>query len=124
MTRQLAQQVLIRLSQTPMTSRQQTFVASEQVVAFRNELRRWAAEPIGAASVLHDIETYERTGLPSDARRLAADSQNLGVSPIEVRRQLADRVDLHYRNANVRIAVTEELINKLIPERNLEVFRG
>lgn len=117
---QLARQVLVRLSQTPMTSRQQTFVASEQIVAFRSEMRRWAAEPIGAASVLHDIETYEKTGLPSDARRLAVDSQNLGVSPIEVRRRLADRVDLHYRNANVRIAVTEELINKLIPERNLE----
>ena len=44
----------------------------------------------------------------------------LALSPVEGRRQLADRVDLHYRNANLRIAVTEELLNKLIPERNLE----
>ena len=58
--------------------------------------------------------------MPSDAHRLALDYQNLTLSPIEGRRQLADRVDLHYRNANLRIAVTEELINKLIPERKVE----
>ena len=69
---------------------------------------------------VRDIETYERSGLPSDARRLALDFQHLTVSPIEGRRHLADRVDLHYRNANCRIAVTEELLNKLIPARNLE----
>ena len=70
--------------------------------------------------MLTDIETYERTSLPSDAYRLALDYQNLTLSPIETRRQLAGRVDCHYRNRNLRIAVTEELINKLIPEREPE----
>ena len=99
---------------------QQKFVTTGPVAALRVELRRWAAEPVGAAAVLRDIETYERTSLPSDAHRLALDYQNLTLSPSEGRRQLAGRVDLHYRNANLRIAVTEELINKLIPERQIE----
>ena len=119
-TQQLARQVLERLTQTPMTSHQQKFVASRPVAVLRDELRRWAAEPIGATILLRDIETYERTDLPSDARRLALDFQHLTVSPIEGRRRLAECVDLHYRNANLRIAVTEELLNKLIPERDLE----
>ena len=119
-TRQTAQQVLARLTQTPLSPQQQKFVTTGPVAALRAELRRWAAEPVGAAAVLRDIESYERTSLPSDAHRLALDYQNLTLSPIEGRRQLADRVDLHYRNANLRIAVTEELINKLIPERKIE----
>ena len=90
------------------------------MAVLREELRRWAAEPVGATALLRDIETYERSGLPSDARRLALDFQHLAISPIEGRRRLADRVDWHYRNANCRIAVTEELLNKLIPARNLE----
>ncbi len=119
-TQQLAQRVLERLTQTPLTPYQQKFVSSGPVAVLREELRRWAAEPIGATALLRDIETYERSGLPSDARRLALDFQHLAVSPIEGRRRLAERVDWHYRNANCRIAVTEELLNKLIPARNLE----
>ncbi len=90
------------------------------MAALRAELWRWAAEPVSVAALLGHIERYERTGLPSDARRLALDCQNLLASPVEAQRQLADRVDMHYRNANVRVAVTEKLINDLIPERNLE----
>jgi hypothetical protein len=119
-TRQTAQQVLDRLTQMPLTPSQQKFVATGPIAALRSELRRWAAEPVGATAVLRDIETYERTGLPSDAYRLAKDCQNLTFSSVEGRRQLAERVDLHYRNANMRIAVTEELLNKLIPEQNME----
>jgi hypothetical protein len=119
-SRRLAQQVLARLTQTPLTPHQQSFVSSGPVAALRAELKHWAAEPIGAAAVLRDLERYERTGLPSDARRLALDCQYLALAPIEARRELADRVDTHYRNANLRFAMTEELCNKLIPERNLE----
>ena len=84
--RQAAQQALARLTQTPLTSHQQKFVASGPVAALRAELRRWAAEPIGVTTVLRDIERYERTGLPSDARRLALDCQHLDVSSVEARR--------------------------------------
>ncbi|MEN6404852.1 MAG: hypothetical protein ABFC77_00120 [Thermoguttaceae bacterium] len=119
-TRQLAQEVLGRIAETPLTPYQRKFVSSGPVAALQAELRRWAAEPVSVARVLRDLETFERTSLPSDARRLAADLQSLGVSTSDERRQLAERLDDDYRNANVRIALSEELLNKLIPERNLE----
>jgi len=120
---ELAKRVLARLSQTPLTHQQQRFISNGPVVALRSELRRWAAEPVEAAVLLRDIERYERTGLPSDARRLALDCQNLFASSSEAQRQLATCIDLHYRNANFRLAVTEDLLNQLIPERNLEYAR-
>ena len=125
-TQQLARRVLERIAQTRLTPPQQKFIASGPVAALRDELRHWvaestgAAESIGAAKVLQDIETYERRSLPSDARQLALDYQQLTVSPVDGRRRLAERVAWHYRYANVRIAVTEELLNKLMPTRNLE----
>ncbi len=119
-TRRVAQEVLQRLTQTPLSPSQQKFVATGPVAALRAELRHWAAEPVGTAAVLRDIETYERTGLPSDARRLAIDRQYLAVSPDEERQRLAECIDAHWRNRSIRIAITEELLNKLIPERNLE----
>ncbi len=118
--RQLAQQAMARLTQTPLSAHQQSFVSSAPIAALRDELKRWAAEPVGAAAVLHDVERYERSGLPSDARQLALDCQYLTMAPAEARHELGEHVNIHYRNANVRIAVTEELLNKMIPERNLE----
>jgi hypothetical protein len=122
-SREIAQQALIRLTQTPLAPEQQRFVASEPLAALQVELRRWAAEHVSVAALLRDIERYEQTGLPGDGCHLALDCQNLRASPIEAERQLAGRIDTHYRNANCRIAVTEKLINDLIPEQKLEYGR-
>ena len=105
LSREVAGQALARMTQIPLTPEQQRFVSSPPLAALRLELWRWAARPIGVAELLRDVERYEWTRLPSDARRLAVDCQDLSASPSEARRQLAARVDMHYRNANVRFSV-------------------
>ena len=111
--------MLARLTQSPLTPQQQKFVTTGPVAALRAELRRWAAEPVGAAALLRHRDL--RADQPAQ-RCLPVGPRlpKLDAFPIEGRRQLAERVDLHYRNRNLRIAVTEELINKLIPEREAE----
>jgi hypothetical protein len=118
--RQTAQQSWMRLSQTPLALSQRHFLTSDPMMKLRKELRSWAAEPISMGGLLTDIEHYEQTGSPSDARRLALDCQYLNASSDENRRLVAQTIDPHYRNANLRIAISEELLNKLIPERGLE----
>ena len=119
--RKVAQRVLARMMQTPMSIRQRQFVASEPVAAFCAELRHWAADPLTSADVLRDIERYEQTRLPGDARRLAGDLRSLAQSSDPDRRELARRVETHYRNANLRVSLTEDILNRLIPEQNLEL---
>ena len=75
---------------------------------------------VGAAALLGDIERYEMTELPSDARRLAIDCQFLMASSVAARRELGLQVDSIYRNANVRISVSERLLNDLMPPREPE----
>jgi hypothetical protein len=119
-SRDTAQLALLRLTQTPLTLDQQRFICSPPVTALRVELWQWAAEPISMAELLRDVERYERARLPNDAKRLAVDCLRLSASAVDAQRQLADHVDAYYRNANFRFAVTEELLNDLVPEQRLE----
>lgn len=104
----------------PLTADQRKFLAAEQVTAYQTELRRLATEPISVGRLLRDIERLERTHLMSDARRLAFDYQNLAMSPNASERRLADCVDMHYRNANFRFALTKTLADKLIPDQKAQ----
>jgi hypothetical protein len=119
-SRELAAAALARLTQTPLTPPQQRFIASAPVAALRAELVFWAAEPVSVADALQAVERYERTRQPADARRLASAYQSLAVSPVEARRGLAECIDIHYRNANMRWSVAGALLNRLIPEPKLE----
>jgi len=116
----LARRALQRLSQTALTSGQREFVASKPVTALQAELRRLAIRPVDSAGLLTHIERYERTRLVSNARQLAEDRLALNLSPDETKRRLAGRLNVHYRNANVRIAVAGDLLNRLLPQREPE----
>ena len=119
--RNVARQVLSRMTQTPMSVRQRQFISSKPVAIFCAELRRWAAEPITPADVLRNIERYEQTRLSSDAQRLGNDLHSLAQSSDPQRRELARQVETHYRNANLRISLSEDMVNRLVPEQNMEL---
>ncbi|MBN1395589.1 MAG: hypothetical protein JW959_11240 [Pirellulales bacterium] len=121
--RRLARRVVARLTLTPLTPEQEDFLSRKAVAGLRDELLLWAIEPFSAADLLAEVERYERGGLPSDAQRLAMACQYLTASASNWWRTLAALVDAHYRNANFRLAVTEKLLNDLIPEQNVEYAR-
>jgi hypothetical protein len=79
------------------------------------ELRHWAAEPVDLAAVLDGVERFEQSGLPSSARRTADDCRRLSFSPALAEREMGERLELLYRNANLRIALTSALLNRLLP---------
>jgi hypothetical protein len=118
--RDLAQQVLARLNQMPLTSRQRQFLASDPIAALQREMLRHTAEPVESDRLLQHLENYETSGLPSDARLLARDCQFLAVSSATAQRELGALVEMHYRNNNFRGAVTAELLNRLMPKQEPE----
>jgi hypothetical protein len=118
--KELSHPLLKRLGQTPMSPRQRQFVASGPVASLHSQLLRHSAEPVDAGRLLAHLERYERTGLASDGRLLADDCQHLAQAAEEGHRQLGRCVESHYRNANLRLAVSAELINRLVPKRDLE----
>ncbi|MGA2621534.1 MAG: hypothetical protein ABSF26_28355 [Thermoguttaceae bacterium] len=120
---ELAEKFLGHIALAPMTPGQRQFLASPPLAALRVEVLRRTAEPIDAAVLLGHLERYEQTGLASDGRRLAQDCEYLTVGSDRAGAQLAHRVETYYRNANVRLAVNAELLNRMIPKRQPEYSR-
>lgn len=71
----------------------------------------------GTDGLLTALERYEADGLASDAQRLAEIRRELLSSPEPDEQELARRLNTHFRNANLRFAVSAALVNKLMPEQ-------
>jgi hypothetical protein len=117
---ELAQQVRARLNHLSMTSQQRMFLTTGPAAELDREMLRHTAEAVESNRLLQHLENYERSGLPSDARLLARDCQFLSVNSGVAQRDLGDCFEKHYRNANLRLAVSAELLNRMMPKREPE----
>jgi hypothetical protein len=118
--RELGQQVLKRLNPMSVSSRQRQFLTSGPMAELQREMLRHTAEPVAANRLLQSLESYEASGRSSDARLLARDCELLDVGSGTGQRELGERFEMLYRNANLRIAVTADLLNRMIPKREPE----
>lgn len=118
--RRVGQSVLKRLSQSDLTAQQREFLATKPMAELAATLEDWLHGVEDLAAVLRHVEGVEQSGRTSDGRLLANDWQRLALSPVPAHRELAERLDLHYRNANIRVAITEDLLNRLMPSREPE----
>lgn len=118
--RALARRTLERMARPRLSVEQREFLASKPLVELESELRRHAAGPMDLGDVLRHVEDYERTGAPEHARQVAEDRLLLEISEQVSHRELARRLGTHYRDANVRLVVTEELLDRMMPEREPE----
>lgn len=114
--RAVARAVLDRLAARQLSRAQRQFVDDGPLAELAKELRAWAAEPVTAARLLAHLEQYEYTGLASDALLVANDFRGLHWSAPDEAEQLSRRLDTHYRNANLRVAVAGTLLNRLVPQ--------
>ncbi len=111
----LARTVLQRMNSHSMTPDQRAFLEDPRYDQLQQELRYWVSEPIHYADLLQRIERYEARALSRDAREIANGYQLSRWAHAESLTQLADDIDTYYRNANLRVAVSEDFLNRLIP---------
>lgn len=114
--RAAARRVLDRMTSYRLSGRQQEFMRQGPLAALETELRVWAAEAVAARQLLSHLEAYEHTHLASDARLVAHDFQGLHWSADAQAEGISARLDTHYRNANLRVALTAKLANQLVPQ--------
>jgi hypothetical protein len=96
-------------------------------VAARGELSPYfdsaPREPAAPADVLalsRELETYEVTRDARLASRVVEQQRALAASPASFDRALADAVEQHYRNANTRVAISAEMINRMVSAKRSE----
>jgi hypothetical protein len=67
------------------------------------------------------LEAYESSRDPRLARQVVEKQQSLRASPNVLDQSLAEAVEQHYRNANVRIAITAQMLNRLVAQKRSEM---
>ncbi|MEX2026974.1 MAG: hypothetical protein WEH44_06725, partial [Pirellulaceae bacterium] len=113
--RTLAREVLYRLHSTQLSEAQSAFLEGPVFRQAASELRILATQPVDISAVLRGIEAYELEPRASAATELANFYDRLRWSADPYAAQLADAINTYYRNANVRVAVSAELVNRLLP---------
>ncbi len=112
---ELAQLALERFHDPNLSEQQQAVLEMPPVVELDQELRLWATHPVSHADLLAALERFEQHATHATASELAASWRDLRWSALPAQQQVAEALDLHYRNANIRCAVSEEMINRLVP---------
>jgi hypothetical protein len=116
--RELARRVLAKLERAAIDGRQRQFIAASPLSTLDRELHRWIAEPVDPRRLLSSLERFEESGSPRDAVDLARGVQQIAEwsGPVAVETQ--SWLNANYRNPNLRMAVTAELFNRLVPRQD------
>ncbi|MFO1066525.1 MAG: hypothetical protein U0892_21915 [Pirellulales bacterium] len=116
----LAKQILTRINWERLTQGQRQYLQADDIKQLAEHLTPWATEPIDYRQLLMDIELLEQDPTNRCRASLAAAVETLRVSPYPQHRMTADAINDHYRNANIRLAVSGKLIDRLLPQDTVE----
>ena len=114
--RHVAREVLSRIAERRQAAGRPPLFEERSLAALDKQLQQWVAPPEGE-ELLALVERFESDGRAEDARHLAELRDQLGRSTVAADNDLGRRLDVHYRNANVRVALSSQLINRLLPEQ-------
>ncbi|MCA9119592.1 MAG: hypothetical protein H6822_13735 [Planctomycetaceae bacterium] len=112
----LARQILSRMESESLAPQQLELLQSSPFSDLAYVLKRWADEPVDCMALLDDIEAYEESRRVDAAQSLARLYQNSRWSTNPEVEELSRLLNSHYRNANIRVAIASDLLNRMIPE--------
>jgi len=111
----LAQEVLSRLHDDQLTQEQLDFIATEPLASLKQEMRPWAAGPVDLETLLALVERYEMNGQLRYGAAIAQLLQRMQWSGNDRLEKLAKELTDSYRSANLRIALSGEMLNRILP---------
>ncbi|MCA9233833.1 MAG: hypothetical protein KDA44_00065 [Planctomycetales bacterium] len=114
--RTIARQVIARLDSPDLTDAQRDFLATTPAAELAAALRPWASGRIDIAILAALIERYEQKAAQRDADMIAELRARMAFSGEPRQQQLAAELDRYYRNGNMRLAVSGDLLNRLAPQ--------
>jgi hypothetical protein len=112
-TAQIAAEVLNRLDRAIRRDEQKAFLTQGVMARLHESLRHLAQPSDDPGQLIQQIERFEQSRFASDARLLAQTRQAMAWSDAPENRALADEIEANYRGSNLRINVTEELLNRI-----------
>lgn len=117
----LALNALSRLRWERLTGTQREFLKQDEFTKLAAHLEAWSRDPVDYRQMLIDLEQLEYDPLDRNNSSLAGAIQVLRTSPQPAQQTLASALNNHYRNANMRLCVSRELLESFLPESEIEV---
>ncbi len=116
-----AQRFLSRLSWHRLSDEHRAWLDRQSVRNLAITLRRWAATPLDYSALLGQIERQESDSIDLGGIDVASAVQTLRFAESHEANRIAQSLNTHYRNSNIRIAITSELVQRMIPEVDARV---
>ena len=113
--RNLADQILNRMSGPQVTPLQQKFLERRVIQDLAGALYRVKCRSIDFFELLERLEKYEAMDRTADGECIAQRIQWLLQSDDPLLYQLGSHLDRHWRNANVRVSISSELMGRFLP---------
>lgn len=95
--------------------------SGETTASGRGDRKIAASQPVAMDELLSSIERYEQDPSLRNNRAVAWRLAQLADSPHATRRELANTLEAHYRNANARLAITADMVNRFLPSARTHV---
>lgn len=112
----IARKFLARIESSALNDQQYRFalsILSQPLIEF---LTKVAAENVDHQNLLELLESYEAEPFGQAAYNLNATYQGLYFSRKPADQRLASAIDSAYRNANFRIGISDDLLNRWLPQ--------
>lgn len=116
----VARRFLARVTWQRLTDEQIDFLYKEQIVKLREQLYPWAQQPVNYRRMLVELELLEEDPINRCRASLADSLQSLRFSPQPELVHVAHVMNDHYRNANMRLAVSKSFVERMLPKRDWE----
>ncbi|MFN7333968.1 MAG: hypothetical protein ACK5TC_02810 [bacterium] len=112
-----ARTLLTRVMLTNVRDSQKRILTSPEVGQLADLLHPLAIGPVDYMRLLDDIETLEAAPTHRCSRSLSEAMQCLRFSEHPAQVAISNAINSHYRNANIRIAVSEDFVNRMLPQQ-------
>jgi hypothetical protein len=111
----VAREFLSRVTDQRVTPEQRRILTSAEVHQLADEIHPLTIGPVDYRKVLLDIEAVESDPVHRCGADLADAIQSLRFSEHVEQAAIADAIGTHYRNANIRLSISQDFINRLLP---------
>lgn len=115
---QLARRFLGNVLSTNVTQEQSDFLRSQEIKTLATIVHPWTVSPVNYLQLLEDIEMLESNPTHRCSTTLSEAIQSLRFSATPEQAAISQAIAAHYKNANVRIALSEAFVNRLLPKGN------
>ncbi len=116
----MALNALSRLRWERLNKEQQAFLDQPEFKRLAEQLEIWACRPVDYRQLLNDLELLEQDPVHRVRHSLAGNVQVLRLANEPHQRAVAEALNDHYRNANIRLAVAGKLLERFLPSESYQ----